>query len=578
MTKYIVNIVISGLMAACTGTRDLPPPPAEGISTALEATVAVEPGEIEYGAFTEDQLYQAIISELGAQRGQLEDAGENYFNLAIQTQDLSIIRRAVQFASVLGDTNALMQLGLLWSEIEPDNAQPHLLLSFQFLENGNFNQALSHMARVIDLGGEMDFSALAARTDQLSPQSRSILIENLRQLTREFSDQESIRLALVQLLAQNREFENALLELSLLAELGDLSPAIVQLQAQVLQSMNDNNQALNVLRNGVREFGNDTSLRRAYARLLIQNEEYEEAKEQFQFIMEQDTQDWETLYSVALLDLEMQNFDSAAQAFVRLIGVDHRSDDSQYYLGYIYEKKEDYESAIENYRLVRIGTNNFLAAQQQATRFSIQLGKIDEAHQWLMTLAGGQPRLEIFFNTIESNLLIQNGYAGEAKELLDIALNKYPNESELLFARVLYYDSQKDMGGSEADLRQIIRMKPEESQALNHLGYMLADQTTRYKEALELIERAISISPDDPAIIDSLAWAQYKLGRYEEALVNLRRAFAAFPDHEVASHLGEVLWMLDRKEEALQVWEEALEATPDSELIKEAMERLQRPR
>ena len=117
----------------------------------------------------------------------------------------------MQFASVLSDTNALMQLGLLWSEIEPENAQPHLLLSFQFLENGNFDQALSHMARVIDLGGEMDFSALAARTDQLSPHSRSILIENLRQLTREFSDQESIRLALVQLLAQNREFENALL-------------------------------------------------------------------------------------------------------------------------------------------------------------------------------------------------------------------------------------------------------------------------------------------------------------------------------------------------------------------------------
>ena len=578
MTKYIVNIIISGLLTACTGIRVLPPPPPlDKVSTVPEPTVAVEPEEIEYGAFTKDQLYQAIISELGAQRGQLEDAGENYFDLAIQTRDLSIIRRAVQFASVLSDTNALMQLGLLWSEIEPDNAQPHLLLSFQFLENGNFDQALSHMARVIDLGGEMDFSALAARTDQLSPHSRSILIENLRQLTREFSDQESIRLALVQLLAQNREFENALLELNLLTELSDLSPTIVQLQAQVLQSMNDNNEALNVLRKGVREFENDKPLRHAYARLLIQTEEYEEAKEQFQFIMEQDSQDWETLYSVALLDLEMQNFDNAAQAFVRLIGVDHRSDDSQYYLGYIYEKQEDYERAIENYRLVRIGTNNFLAAQQQATRFSIQLGKIDEAHQWLMTLSGGQPRLEIFFNTIESNLLIQNGYAGEAKELLDIALNKYPNESELLFARVLYHDSQKDMAGSEADLRQIIRMKPEESQALNHLGYMLADQTTRYKEALGLIERAISISPDDPAIIDSLAWAQYKLGRYEEALVNLRRAFAAFPDHEVASHLGEVLWMLDRKEEAIQVWEEALEATPDSELIKEAMERLQRP-
>ena len=192
-----------------------------------------------------------------------------------------------------------------------------------------------------------------------------------------------------------------------------------------------------------------------------------------------------------------------------------------------------------------------------------------------MNLSGGQPRLEIFFNTIESNLLIQNGYSGEAKELLDIALNKYPNESELLFARVLYYDSQKHMAGSEADLRQIIRMKPEDSRALNHLGYMLADQTTRYEEALELIERAIAISPDDPAIIDSLAWAQYKLGQYEEALENLRRAFAVFPDHEVASHLGEVLWMLGKEEEATQVWEEALEETPSSDLIKEVMGRFQ---
>jgi len=118
-------------------------------------------------------------------------------------------------------------------------------------------------------------------------------------------------------------------------------------------------------------------------------------------------------------------------------------------------------------------------------------------------------------------------------------------------------------------------MLPEDSRALNHLGYMLADRTIRFEEAVELPELATSMSPDDPAIIDSVAWVQYKLGRYGEALSNLRRAFAAFPDHEVASHLGEVLWVMGRKDEAIQVWQDALETTPDSELIKEAMERLQ---
>ena len=124
-------------------------------------------------------------------------------------------------------------------------------------------------------------------------------------------------------------------------------------------------------------------------------------------------------------------------------------------------------------------------------------------------------------------------------------------------------------------MRQIIRMQPDDSRALNHLGYMLADRTNRHDEALELAERAIAISPDDPAIIDTLGWAQYKVGRHEEALANLRRAFEVFPDHEVASHVGEVLWMMDRKEEAIQVWEDALETTPDSELIKEVIERFQ---
>ena len=130
-------------------------------------TAAAPETAVEYGSFTKAQLYQAIISELGAQRGVLEDASDSYFNLALETKDLGIIRRAVQFASANNDLNALLQLGLLWSEIDPSDPQPELMLSFQFLETGNYEQALSHMVRVIELGGEIDFSALSARTGQL---------------------------------------------------------------------------------------------------------------------------------------------------------------------------------------------------------------------------------------------------------------------------------------------------------------------------------------------------------------------------------------------------------------------------
>lgn len=573
--KYTLYLALLAALTACATTDD--GAPQEPVAAAAPAVIAppAPPAPVAHAIFSEEQLYQAIISELGAQRGGVQEAGEGYFDLAFATRDLGVIQRAVQFASVNNDLNALLQLGLLWAEVAPTDPQPQLLLSFQFLENGNFELALSHMARVIDFGGDIDFAALAARTGRLSPEARTGLIANLRQLGQEYPQQASIQLALVRLLAQNQQFTEALAELQLVKERLPADADMVLLEAQLHQSMQNAELALRTLRNGVRSYPEAKELRLNYARLLIQQDDFRAAQTQFRLLMEQDPQDWETLYSIALLDLEMQNYDAAIRSLQRLIGVDQNTDESQFYLGYIYEQMGDQRRAIEHYRQVRIGTNNFLAAQQQATRHAIELGELDDAHQWLTQLSRGQPRLEVLFITIEAGALQQFGHAEAAKSLLDTALNRYPNDADLLFQRVLYFDALGDRSSSETDLRQIILMQPEDSRALNHLGYMLADQTTRYEEALALLQRAIAIEPDDPAIIDSLAWVQYKLGMYEEALANLRRAFAVFPDHEVASHLGEVLWVMGRREEATRVWQDALQQRPDSPIIKEAMERLQ---
>jgi tetratricopeptide (TPR) repeat protein len=533
------------------------------------------PQVVKYGTFTEQQLYQTIISELGAQRGELTESGEAYFDLAMETRDLQFIERAVQFASINGDTNALLQLGLIWAEVDPENPQPHLMLSFQFLETGNFGQALAQMSRVIEKGGEFDFTTLASRTSGLSLSARAALISNLHRLIKTYPEQLSIRTSLVQLLAQNTQFVEALAELDALAKLEDLTSKHILLRSQIQQSMLLPSDALKTLRSGVRQFENDQDLRLSYARLLIQNQDFESAQAQFKILMEQRPQDWETLFSIALLDLEMEDYAEAIEQLNRLVAEDQRLDESEYYLGFSYEQQGAFDEAIIHYKNVRIGTSNFLAAQQQATRLAIQSGQLDEAHEWILERSRGNPRLEIILTTIESGALIQNDHIDRAKALLDNSLNKYLNDTDLLFSRVLLYDTLQDREGSETDLRQIILMKPDDSRALNHLGYMLADQTDRYEEALDLLERAIAISPGDPAILDSLAWAQYKLGLYDDALSNLRKAFADFPDHEVASHLGEVLWAMGRREEARQVWADALIDRPDSELIKEVIQRLQ---
>ncbi len=132
----LAGLLLSGILAGCASAPPLPDVPEEA-TLAGAVAIEVEPEEIDYGSFTEDQLYQAIISELGAQRGQVEDASENYFDLAMATRDLNILRRAVQFASVTGDMNALMQLGLLWSD--PSHIGCRLVAHADLVESGHLH-------------------------------------------------------------------------------------------------------------------------------------------------------------------------------------------------------------------------------------------------------------------------------------------------------------------------------------------------------------------------------------------------------------------------------------------------------
>jgi tetratricopeptide (TPR) repeat protein len=101
----------------------------------------------------------------------------------------------------------------------------------------------------------------------------------------------------------------------------------------------------------------------------------------------------------------------------------------------------------------------------------------------------------------------------------------------------------------------------------------LADRTEQFGEAEKLIRKALAMQPDSPAIIDSLGWVLFKLGQHEEALTELQRAYEQMNDHEVASHIIDVLAALERKDDALEFLETAEKKDPDSELLKDVRER-----
>jgi tetratricopeptide (TPR) repeat protein len=547
-------------------------PDAGALLADVASVTAEEP--IEYGNFTQSQLEIALLSELGGMRGYLPQAAQGYYELAIETGDINIIRRASEFVSASGNIDALNILAQLWLSKDDQSQEPHLMLGYQLMEDGRFVQALSHLDSVMALGGQVDFTALSARTYTLENRQRDVIISQLEDIVSRHPAEPTLYLAIAQLYDQSSLSEQAAQWLQIGRDKFGDSPRTWLIEAQLLQNVGRADQAETVLIRGVEQYPDHRLLRYSLAQLLVQNNKLVEAALEFEYIMQREPQDFETLYSLVLINLELEEYMKAEPRLRELVSAGHRLNEANYYLAIILEDRDQIEEALDRYQQVSIQSNAFLTAQRQIMRLLIQLERFDDAENLTRQLAASDPRLAPLMPALEAEALANADHNTRALDVLDRALNRYPDDIDLLFARALIAERFDDMAVIEQDLRRIIDLDPQNARALNHLGYAMTLRTERFTEAMELIERALTVTPDDAAIIDSLGWVQYKLGRLEESIINLRRAFELFPDHEVAAHLGEVLWVNGQQEEALSVWETSLQSFPDSEFVTEAMQRL----
>ena len=161
-----------------------------------------------------------------------------------------------------------------------------------------------------------------------------------------------------------------------------------------------------------------------------------------------------------------------------------------------------------------------------------------------------------------------------ADDTLSKALELQPADPDLLYERAMLAEKMSRLDQMEAGLRRVIAIKPDYYSAYNALGYSLADRNERLPEARELISKALSFAPDQPALIDSMGWLTFREGKHEEAVKLLRQAYAAFPDPEVGAHLGEALWVSGDQQEALRVLREAQGRDPKNEVLQQTLTRL----
>jgi tetratricopeptide (TPR) repeat protein len=203
-----------------------------------------------------------------------------------------------------------------------------------------------------------------------------------------------------------------------------------------------------------------------------------------------------------------------------------------------------------------------------------ELGDVEDARQRLVKL---RIQADTTFRSqsyqIEAQILQDAGRQAEAMQVLDSALQELHSDFQLRYARALLAVGQGRLDLAESDLRILIAEQPQNAVAINALGYTLADMTERYDEAEQLIHQAYGLQPDDPSIIDSMGWIAYRRGRLAEAERYLREAWDLLRNAEVAAHLGEVLWVSGRQDEARLLWATGMELDGDNRVLLETLQR-----
>ena len=554
-----------------SGCQALAPTSPDESSALEDATSAPEKPKV-YSSFSEDTLYSLLSAELAGQRNRLDIALDNYVTQAINTQDPGISERAFRIAEYLGADQAALDTSLIWAKNAPDDLEAQRAAAIQLARNGRYDDSIVYMEKVLQAKGDTHFDFLALSASESDPETRSGMLKSFNSLLARHPDNGQLIFGKALLMQQDGDAEGALKLLeNNPPQAGEVAPVL--LRARILQSLNRGDEALPLLKKSIQQYPQDKRLALTYARALVEQNRMDEAKAQFASLVQQYPEDDELRFSLALVCLEGKAWDEAEGYLQTLIERDSHVDAAHLNLGRIAEERNDPQGALIEYAQVGPG-NDYLPAQLRQADILISHGRGTEASAKLAAARDEQPDYAIQLFLIEAETLSANNQTNRAWDVLQQALKQYPDDLNLLYSRAMLAEKRNDLPQLEKDLRAIIAREPDNAMALNALGYTLSDRTTRYAEAKALIQQAYDINPDDPAVLDSLGWVNYRLGNLNEAERLLRQALDRFPDQEVAAHLGEVLWANGKQREARQIWAKFLKDNPESPILRKTVLRL----
>ncbi len=526
-------------------------------------------------------LFQVLAAEIAAQRGEVGSSAATYLSLARRTRDPRLAQRATELSLAARAPDRALTAARLWLEIEPSSRLASQTVDALQLSTGALSTAEPTLRTRLE----------RARRDGTLPQT----YESLQAALLRAPDKKQALALLERLAAPDQAVAAARLALAAIASAADAHERAAAEAAEAYRlSPDDENTAVVAARYGARAPGGmnnaltlleqflarqprSLEARFTLARLLFQAGRAGDARTQFEAALALDPTNPVILFSLAQVAAQAGQ-SSLAQGYLQRyldlppeIARDNAI--AMLFLGQIAEEEKRFEDAIGWYAKIDSGEQVDTARIRRALLLG-RLKRIDEALSVLREGIPDDPRARARLITVEAQVLREAGRYADAFKVLDDALTRQPDDTDLLYDHAMAAEKVNRLDLLEASLRKLIEAKPDHAHAYNALGYTLADRNLRLGEAQRLIEKALELAPDDAHILDSMGWVLFRRGDLEGAIRYLRKAFALRADVEIGVHLGEVLWQAGMQDEARQLWRDAREREPANEVLRETLVRL----
>ena len=594
MKNAFIIVTLSGLMGACAMAPSVAPPlaaaPVEPLlldpdapaGPAADELAAVEEAKLPKVQLTSELLYKLMKAELDFKNGTWQDPYNTMLAAARQTRDPRLARRAAEMALNARQSGEAMAAVRLWRELAPGSEEAA--------------EYYLGMAVLSDDLGEAE-QIFARKLRDASPKARGVAMFQVQQYLERATNKPAASLLLDKLLAPYADaFEaRVLLAQNALAR-GEPATAVRQAQAAVAlkpdseiavltlaQVTADQDAVVVLLEKFMAAYPKAREVRLAHARVLVSQKRYPQARKAFETMLAEQPDNAGALYALGIMSIQLNDSAAAENYFTRFIDLLDKSPDEArdpgkvlVILSQLAEERGDFKAAsrwLE--KVAQDEPDNYFAAQLKRARLVAKQGDTDGAIKQLGLLKASAPADQAQVVSTQALVLREAGRNEAAFAALADGAKRFPANPDLLYDYALMAEKTGRIELMETSLRAVMQQAPDNHHAYNALGYSLAERNVRLPEALALIQKAMAMAPDDPFIMDSMGWVQYRMGNLDQAEAHLRRAYALRGDVDIAVHLGEVLWHKGLKADAQKLWREARAKDPRNDTLKSTLARLQ---